>query len=56
MLVKKWYNVRNTVVAINKSVSKEPKQLAGAISLLNSIRGGEAVDVSKSQNECTIKI
>ena len=38
------------------SVSKVAKQLAGAISLLNSIRGGELVAINKSQNDCRIKI
>ena len=36
-MVKKWYNVGNAVVTIYTSVSKVAKQLAGAITLLNSI-------------------
>ena len=36
-----WFNVRNTVANINMSVSEVAKQLAGAISFFNTIRGGE---------------
>ena len=34
-MVKKWFTVRNQVVTINASVSKEAKQLTRAILLLN---------------------
>ena len=37
-MVKKWFSIRNIVTTINTSVSKVAKQLAGAISLLNTIR------------------
>ena len=56
LLVKKWLGIGNTVITINTSVSKVAKQLAGAISLLNTIRGGETVDLSESQKEYAIKI
>ena len=41
IMVKKWFNVRNTVGTIKMSVIKVAKQVAGAISLLKTIRGGE---------------
>ena len=39
VMVKKWFSVKNTVTTINTSVSKVTKQLTGAITLLNTIRG-----------------
>ena len=41
VMVKKWVSVKNTVTTINTSVSKVTKQLTGAITLLNTIRGAE---------------
>ena len=55
-MLRKWFNVRNTVVTLNAFVSKVAKQLARDITLLNSIKGGETVNISKSQNECVIKV
>ena len=40
-MVKKWFGVKNTGTTINTSVSKVAKQIAGAILLLHTIRGGE---------------
>ena len=56
IIVTKNYNVRNTVVTINVSLSKVAEWLAGAISLLHSSIGEELVDITESQNECMIKI
>ena len=42
IMVMKWFSIKNTVTTINT------KQLAGAISLLNTIRGGETVNL----NDC----
>ena len=55
MMVKKWFNIRNTVVPINAFLSKVAKQLAGTVSLLNTIRGQETVDISKNKKECMIQ-
>ena len=55
-MVKKWSGARNTINTINTSVSKVAKHLGGAISLVNTVRGGETVDLSESQKELTIKI
>ena len=56
MKVMKWFGIRNTVTIINTSVCKVAKQLPGAISLLNSIRGQGTVDVSESLKEYTFNI
>ena len=56
IMAKKWYIIRNTIVTISTSVRKVAKQLAGALSLLNLIRGGGAIDISESQNKCVIRI
>ena len=50
-MTKKWISVRNTVTTINTSVSEVAKPLAGAISHINTIRGGEATSLSYSQKE-----
>ena len=55
-MVRKCFSIRDTVTVNNKPVTKFAKQLAGAISLLNTIRGGETVSLSDSQKEYTIKI
>ena len=44
---------KNTVTTINTSVSKVTKQLAGAVSLLNTIRGGETPSHNDWQKEYT---
>ena len=49
IMVKKWFDVRNTATTINTSASKVAKQLAGTISLLNTIRRGKTVDLSENK-------
>ena len=56
VMVKKWFNVKNTVTTINTSVSKVTKQLTGAITLLNTIRGAESTDLNECQKDYIIKI
>ena len=56
IMVKKWFSIKNTVTAINTSVSKVSKQLKGTISLLNTIRGSETTDLNHCQKEYVIKI
>ena len=56
IMVKKWFSIKNTVTSINTSVSKVTKQLTGAISLLNTIRGAETTDLNDCQKEYIIKI
>ena len=46
IMVMKWFNIKNTVTTMNTSVSKVTKQLTGAITLLNTIRGAEKIDLS----------
>ena len=53
IMVKKWFSVRNTTSTINTFVSEAAKQQAGAISLFNTIRGGESVGLSGSHKEYT---
>ena len=48
--------LKNTVTAINTSVSKVTKQLTGAITLLNIIRGAESTDLNECQKDNIIKI
>ena len=55
-MVKKWFSIRNTVTTIYTSIIKFAKQLAGAILLLNVVRGGETARISDSQKEYIIKI
>ena len=55
IMVKKWFSIKNTVTTINTSVSKVTKQLAGAISLLSTIRGAETIDLNDCQKEYIIK-
>ena len=55
-MVKKWFSINNTVTTISTSVSKVTKQLTGAISLLNTIRGAETTDLNDCQKEYIIKI
>ena len=55
-MIKKWFSITNTVTTISTSVSKVTKQLAGAISLLNTISGGETANLNDCQKEYTIKI
>ena len=55
IMVKKWFSIRNTVTTINTSVSKFAKQIAGATSLLNTIRGGETVSLSDSQKNIQLR-
>ena len=55
-MIKKWFSIRNSVITINASVSKVMKQLAEAISLLNTIRGGETASLNDCQKEYIIKI
>ena len=56
VMVKKWSSIKNTVTTINTSVSKVTKQLTGAITLLNTIRGAESTDLNQCQNNYIIKI
>ena len=56
IMVNKWFSIRNTVTTINTSGSKVAEQLAGAISLINAIRGGETSSVNGCQKEYIIKI
>ena len=56
IMAKKWFSVKNTVTTINTSVSKVVKQLAGAISLLSSIRGSDTGGLGDDQKEYIIKI
>ena len=56
IMVKKWFSVKNTVTTINTSVSKVTKQLTGAITLLNTIRGAESTDLIECQENYMIKI
>ena len=51
LMVKKWFSIRNTVTTSNTSVSKVTKQLAGTISLLNTIRGGGTASLNYCQKE-----
>ena len=55
-MVKKWFSIKNTITAINTSVSKVTKQLTGAITLLNTIRGAESTDLNECQKNYIIKI
>ena len=56
IMVKKWFSIKITVTTINTSVCKVTKQLTGAISLLNTIRGAERTDFNDCQKEYIIKI
>ena len=56
VMVKKWFSIKNTVTTINISVSKVTKQLAGALTLLNTIRGAETTDLNDCQKDYIIKI
>ena len=56
IMVKKWFSVKNTVTTINTSVSKVTKQLTGATTLLNTIRGVESTDLNECQENYIIKI
>ena len=54
VMVKKWFSVKNTVATINTSVSKVTKQLTGALTLLNTIRGVESTDLTECQKDYII--
>ena len=56
IMVKKWFSVKNTVTTINTSVSRVTKQLTGALTLLNTIRGAESTDLNECQENYIIKI
>ena len=56
VMVKKWFSVKNTVTTINTSVSKVTKQLTGAITLLNTIRGAESTEFNECQKDYIIKL
>ena len=56
IMVKKWFSIKNNVTTINTSVSKVTKQLIGAITLLNTIRGAETTDLNDCQKDYVIKI
>ena len=58
IMVKKWFSIKNTVTTISTSVRKITKQLTGAITLLNTIRGAETTDLNdcECQKEYIIKI
>ena len=55
-MFKKWFSIKNTVTIINTSVSKVTKQLTGAITVLNTIRGAETTDLNDCQKEYIIRI
>ena len=55
-MVNKWFSIRNTVTTINTFVSKVTKQLAGATSLLNTIRGGENASLNDCQKKYLTKM
>ena len=48
IMIKKCFSITNIVTIISTSVSRVTKQLAGAISLLNTIREGETAN----HNDC----
>ena len=52
IMIKEWFSV----TTINTSVSKVTKQLTGAITLLNTIRGAESTDLNECQENYVIKI
>ena len=52
----KWFIIRNTITTINTSVSKVVIQLAEAISLLSTIKGGETASLNDRQKEYIINI
>ena len=56
IMVKKWFSVKNTVTTINTSVSRVTKQLTGAITLLNSLRGAELTDLNECQKDFIVKV
>ena len=56
IMVKKWFSIKNTVTTINTSMSKVTKQLTGALTLLNIIRGAETTDLNDCQKDYIIKI
>ena len=56
IMVKKWFSVQNTVTTINTSVSRVTKQLTGAITLLNSLRGAESTDLNECQKDFIVKV
>ena len=56
IMVKKWFSVKNTVTTINTSVSIVTKQLTGAITLVNSLRGAESTDLNGCQENYVIKV
>ena len=58
IMVKKWFSIKNIVTTFNTSVSKVTKQLTGAVTLLNAIRGAETTDLNdcECQREYVIKI
>ena len=55
-MVMKWFSVRNTVTTINTSVSKVTKQLTGAMTLLNSLRGAEPTDLNEWKKDYIVKV
>ena len=56
IMVKKWFSIKNTVTTFNTSVSTVTKQLTGALTLLNTIRGAETTDLNDWQKDYIIKI
>ena len=56
IMVKMWFSVKSTVTTINTSVSKVTKQLTGAMTLLNTIKGTEMTDLNDCQKDYIIKI
>ena len=55
IMVKKWFCVKDTVTTINTSVSRVTKQLTGALTLLNTIRGAESPNLNECQEKYIIK-
>ena len=56
IMVKKWFSIKNTATTIDTSVNKVTKQLIGAITPLNTIRGAETTDLNDCQKEYISKI
>ena len=56
VMAKKWFSIKNNVPTINTSVSKVTKQLTGALTLLNTIRGAETTDLNECQKDYIFKI
>ena len=56
IMVKKWFSIKNTATTIHTSLNKATKQLTGAISLLNTIRGAHTTGLNNCQKKYVFKI